>query len=80
MVSPKILITCRPLHGTNFKSNYVEFMNNLIEKGYAQQCDNKEKDPEGKTWYILHHGVYHPKKANYEMYLIAEQNFMAHVK
>ena len=43
-----------------FKVDYVKFMNTLIEKGYAQQCDTKQEDEEGKIWYILHHGVYHP--------------------
>ena len=34
-------------------------MNNLLIKGYARRSD---KSPSGKTWYIPHHGVYHPSK------------------
>ena len=44
-----------------FKGHYVEFMENLIQKGYAKQC-NSEPEAEGKVWYLPHHGVYHPTK------------------
>lgn len=32
----------------------------MISKGHAKQSD--EPAPVGKTWYILHHGVFHPNK------------------
>ena len=35
-------------------------MEELIDKGYASKS-NKEA-PGGRTWYIPHHGVYHPNK------------------
>ena len=35
-------------------------MNDLMKKGYAEK--SSKEAPEGNTWYILHHGVYHPKK------------------
>ncbi|XP_066915532.1 uncharacterized protein [Clytia hemisphaerica] len=40
--------------------DYVKFMNDIISKGYATKADKPPAD--SKTWYILHHGVYHPKK------------------
>eukprot|EP00111_Clytia_hemisphaerica_P010539 TCONS_00030765-protein len=43
-----------------FHSDYVGFMKNIIEKGYAQQVTSSY--PEGQNWYIPHHGVYHPTK------------------
>ena len=43
----------------SFLDDYKGFMNNLLIKGYARRSD---KSPNGKTWYIPHHGVYHPSK------------------
>ncbi|XP_066910989.1 uncharacterized protein [Clytia hemisphaerica] len=40
--------------------DYVKFMNDIISKGYATKADKPPAD--SKTWYIPHHGVYHPKK------------------
>ena len=40
--------------------DYVKFMNDIIDKGYASKTTTPAED--GKTWYIPHHGVYHPKK------------------
>ena len=45
------------------KEDYVAFMNQMIMKGYAERVPTGEETTEdGKCWYILHHGVYHPKK------------------
>ncbi len=44
-----------------YKSDYVTFMNE-IQNGYAERVDEKEDEPKGKTWYLPHHGIYHPKK------------------
>lgn len=47
----------------HFQQEYVEYMNNVISCGYAKHvpedllhCNN------GRTWYLPHHGVYHPRK------------------
>ncbi len=38
-------------------------MNAILERNYAEEVPPKEVKPsEGSTWYIPHHGVYHPKK------------------
>ena len=42
-----------------FFDNYKKFMDNFLVKGYATQS---ELVLSGKTWYIPHHGVYHPSK------------------
>ena len=42
-----------------FFEDYKQFMSNLLVKGYARRLDDS---PVGRTWYIPHHGVYHPSK------------------
>ena len=41
-----------------YKKDYVSFMNDTIKAGYAERAPKKN----AKSWYIPHHGVYHPKK------------------
>ncbi|XP_066923456.1 uncharacterized protein [Clytia hemisphaerica] len=43
-----------------FFTDYQAFMKTIIDKGYAVPCQTEPND--GKTWYIPHHGVYHPRK------------------
>ena len=43
---------------SNYNSDYISFMNDIIKKGYAERVPKEYK----KTWYIPHHGVYNPKK------------------
>ena len=45
-----------------YKSDYVTFMNEIIQNGYAERVDEEKDEPAGKTWYLPHHGIYHPKK------------------
>ena len=46
-------------------AEYVNFMSEIIEKGYARKVNTEEQAPQqGKVWYLPHHGVYHPKKPN----------------
>ena len=40
-----------------FREDYTAFMEEIIGKGYANECS----DDSGQ-WYIPHHGVYHPRK------------------
>ena len=49
----------RFLKDQKFFDDYKKFMDNLLVKGYAKQS---EVVLSGKTWYIPHHGVYHPSK------------------
>ncbi|XP_066929687.1 uncharacterized protein [Clytia hemisphaerica] len=41
-------------------NDYCTFMNKLFDKSYAKKVTSESI--EGKTWYLPHHGVYHPKK------------------
>lgn len=52
-----------------FYKDYVEFMNNIIECGYAERVPDTELERrDGKVWYIQHHVVYHPQKK--EMHVV----------
>ena len=49
-----------------YRQHYVEFMNKVIESGYAERVPegNSLEDKSKPVWYIPHHGVYQPKKPN----------------
>ena len=43
-----------------FYNDYKRFVSDMIDQGY---CERVEKPgPEGRTWFLPHHGVYHPEK------------------
>ena len=42
--------------------DYSLLMKNILNKGSAESCGSSSGS--GKTWYLPHHGVYHPKKPN----------------
>ena len=44
----------------DFKDEYTKTVKKTIEKGYAEAAPHDA--PVDKTWYIPHHGVYHPRK------------------
>ncbi|XP_035660814.1 uncharacterized protein LOC118405422 [Branchiostoma floridae] len=52
----------------NFKKDYADFMENIIEKGYAEKIPPDEnvgpqhENENATVWYVPHHGVYHPQK------------------
>ncbi|XP_038062585.1 uncharacterized protein LOC119733075 [Patiria miniata] len=53
------------LSNQKYRDDYKTFMENIIEKGYAEKVPDEELDLDNKAvWYIPHHGVYHPKKPN----------------
>ena len=50
---------------SKFKDDYVSFVNNMLEKGYAEKVETNVSDrqeSDGKVWYLPHHGVMHPAK------------------
>ena len=47
---------------TAYKDEYTKCIEALIEKGYAQKCNNEDNVKDGQVWYLPHHGVYHPAK------------------
>ncbi|KAI2666545.1 Defensin-like protein 68 [Labeo rohita] len=44
-----------------YKEQYKEFMSEIIQRGDAEEVNNCGK--KGETWYLPHHGVFHPKKS-----------------
>ena len=47
----------------NFHRKYRELMENLIQKGYARKMTEEEMVRRSqRTWYLPHHGVFHPQK------------------
>ena len=46
----------------SYHSDYVEFMNRMMEKGYTVQVPDNEKGSVG--WLMPHYGVYHPANDN----------------
>ena len=44
-----------------YQMDYIAFMNEVIEKGYAERVPNEDLAKDyGGVYYIPHHGVYHP--------------------
>ena len=43
-----------------FYQQYTEFMQEILDKGYAKESKSTPQD--GRVWYLPHHGVYHPQK------------------
>ena len=42
---------------------YSKFMNDMMEKDFAEKIPKAELEREpGKSWYLVHHGVYHKEK------------------
>ncbi len=52
------------LRKPEFHADYVKFVNDFLSKNYARRVPEQTKAKEGKVWYLLHHGVYHPRKPN----------------
>ena len=53
----------RMLRDEKYLKDYSKFVNELIEKDYAEKVSRDRLDAYwGRTWYIPHHGVYHPMK------------------
>ncbi|XP_066925838.1 uncharacterized protein [Clytia hemisphaerica] len=50
----------RLLKNDRMFNDYKAFMQTNIEKGYVKLASNSPTP--NKTWYIPHHGVYHPRK------------------
>ncbi|XP_013394628.1 uncharacterized protein LOC106162063 [Lingula anatina] len=45
----------------DFKKDYYTFMNDILSNEYAERVPIEDLD-KGGSWYIPHHGVYHPNK------------------
>ena len=43
-----------------YHEDYIRFMEDMVQKGYAEKSSQQVQ--QAKTWFIPHHGVYHPSK------------------
>ena len=51
------------MQNEKYRNDYVAFINDMIEKGYAEKVPEESlRTDANNAWYIPHHGVYHPKK------------------
>ena len=50
----------RLMKDDRFHQQYTESMQEILEKGYARELKSTLQG--GRVWYLLHHGVYHPRK------------------
>lgn len=50
------------LKNNQFRNDYKAFMQDMVDKGYAEEVLNEAKVINGREWYIPHHGVYNPQK------------------
>ena len=49
----------RMLKDEGYRLDYAKFMQNLLDKGYAVESNER---PSGRTWYLPHHGLYQKGK------------------
>ncbi|XP_046557263.1 uncharacterized protein LOC124266512 [Haliotis rubra] len=51
------------LQNEQYYKDYVGFVDNLLEKGFAYKIPEGQLSAESqRIWYLPHHGIYHPKK------------------
>ena len=51
------------LRHENYRNDYVDFVNDVIAKGYARKVPDSLLQTEcGNVWYIPQHAIHHPKK------------------
>ena len=61
MVEKRLILLKRQFQKDfKFYEDYNKFMEEIISKEYAREA--KTNSPDGRTWYLPHHGVYHPHK------------------
>ena len=45
-----------------YHDDYLQFMNDIISRGFAEKVPEDAAEPKGRVCYIPHHGIYHPRK------------------
>ena len=61
-----------------YYADHCSFMSDIISKGYARKVDEEFKDEVGRTWYLPHHGIYHPQKAKVRVVFDCSATFEGH--
>ena len=65
----------RMLRDETYHNDYINFMSDLMKKGYAKKADCDKDVLEGWTWYVPHHGVYHPKTKKFRVVMDCSAEF-----
>ena len=58
-----------------YKEEYMKFMANMIEKGYAERVPSDVDTRPDMTFYINHHGTRHPKKKKLRIVFNCSQEY-----
>jgi len=53
-------------------------MSELISKEYARKVDEEFDNQNGRTWYLPHHGIYHPQKQKVRVVFDCSATFDGH--
>ena len=54
---------------------YSKCIRQLVEKGYAEKIEEDDQPQAGRTWYLPHHAVKHPKKGKVRVVFDAAANY-----
>ena len=52
----------RLVSDARYYTDYCNFMSEIISKEYARKVGEEFKGQDERTWYLPHHGIYHPQK------------------
>ena len=61
-----------------YYTDYCSFMSELISKRYARKVDEEVEGQHGRTWYLPHHGIYHPQKRKVRVVFDCSATFEGH--
>ena len=61
-----------------YYADYCGYMSEIISKGYACKVGDKFKGQDGRTWYLPHHGIYHPQKSKVRVVFDCSATFEGH--
>ena len=61
-----------------YYADYCSFVADIISEGYARKVDDEFKDEVGRTWYLPHHGIYHPQKSKVRVVFDCSATFEGH--
>ena len=54
---------------------YSKCIRQLVEKGYAEKIEEDDQPQAGRTWYLPHHAVKHPKKGKVQVVFDSAANY-----
>ena len=61
-----------------YYADYCSFMADIFSKGYARKVEDEFEDEVGRTWYLPHHGIYHPQMLKVRVVFDCSATFEGH--